>query len=57
MLAAVKQRVESAIAAGKTQDAFIAEKPLADFDAAWGGGFLKSEQFLALAWLDLSKPH
>jgi glyoxylase-like metal-dependent hydrolase (beta-lactamase superfamily II) len=54
MLATVKQRVEAAIADGKTMEAFTAEKPLADLDAEWGDGFLKAEQILTLAWLDLA---
>jgi glyoxylase-like metal-dependent hydrolase (beta-lactamase superfamily II) len=55
MLATLKGRVEEAIAAGKTLEAFVAEKPLADLDPAWGGGFLKAEQILGLAWADLSR--
>jgi glyoxylase-like metal-dependent hydrolase (beta-lactamase superfamily II) len=55
MLATVKARVEAAIAAGKTLAAFQAEKPLADLDPAWGGGFLKADQVLSLAWMDLSR--
>lgn len=54
MLALVKGRVEAAIAAGRTMEAFIAEKPLADLDTEWGDGFLKAHQILGLAWLDLS---
>lgn len=54
MLSAVKTRVAAAIAAGKTLAAFQAEKPLADLDPAWGGGFLKADQVLSLAWMDLS---
>lgn len=55
MLATVKQRVGDAIAVGKTLESFTAEKPLADLDPTWGGGFLKAKDILALAWVDLAK--
>jgi cyclase len=55
MLITVKSRVAAAIAAGKTLAAFQAEKPLADLDPAWGGGFLKADQVLALAWMNLAR--
>lgn len=54
MVADVKARVEKAIAAGATVDSFVAEKPLADLDAAWGGGFIKADQVIRLFWTDLA---
>lgn len=55
MLADVKARIEKAIAAGQTLEAFVAAKPLADLDAEWGDGFLKSDQVARLFWMDLAK--
>jgi hypothetical protein len=53
MLVDVKARVQKGIASGVTRDQFIAGKPLADLEAEWGGGFMKPEQFAALAWTSL----
>ena len=53
MLGDVKARVEKAIASGTTREQFIASKPLAHLDAKWGGGFMKTDQFISLAWLSL----
>jgi cyclase len=46
MLATVRDRVQKAVREGKTQDQVVASKPSAEFDAAWGGGFLKPEAFV-----------
>jgi glyoxylase-like metal-dependent hydrolase (beta-lactamase superfamily II) len=53
MLADVKVRVERGIASGKTQEQFIAGKPLADLEAEWGDGFMKTDVFLSILWTDL----
>src|SRR5262249_22474830 len=53
MLVDVKARVEKGIASGKTREQFVASKPLADLDAEWGDGFMKADQFAALAWISL----
>jgi glyoxylase-like metal-dependent hydrolase (beta-lactamase superfamily II) len=50
MLATVKQRVDAAVAKGTKLDAFLATKPLADFDPVWGDGFLKADDFLRIVW-------
>ncbi len=55
VLADVKARIEKGIASGKTMEQFIASKPLADLDAAWGHGFLSTDQVIALCWMDLSR--
>ena len=55
MLAAVKSRIEQAIAAGKSEDEVVALAPSAEFDAAWGGGFLKPELFVRIAYRDLAR--
>jgi hypothetical protein len=45
--------VERGIKSGKTVEQFIAAKPLADLDAEWGDGFMKTDKFVELAWLSL----
>jgi cyclase len=50
MLATVRDRVQKAVREGKTQDQVVASKPSAEFDAAWGGGFLKPDAFITLVY-------
>jgi cyclase len=50
MLATVRDRVQKAVREGKTQDQVLALKPSADFDAAWGGGFLKPDYFVTMVY-------
>ncbi len=50
MLATIRDRIQKAIADGKTLDQTVALKPTAEFDAAWGGGFLKPDAFVALIY-------
>jgi len=50
MLATVRDRVRQAIRDGKTQDQVLAMKPSAEFDAVWGGGFLKPNDFVTLVY-------
>jgi glyoxylase-like metal-dependent hydrolase (beta-lactamase superfamily II) len=54
MLADVKKRVEKGIQSKKTLEQFVASKPLADLDAEWGDGFMKTDQFVSIVWTDLS---
>jgi glyoxylase-like metal-dependent hydrolase (beta-lactamase superfamily II) len=53
MLMQARERVSKAIEAGKTVEQVVAEKPMADFDAAWGGGFIKPESFVRLVYASL----
>ena len=55
MLVDVRKRIATGIASGKSMDAFIAAKPLADLDAEWGHGFLTTNQTIMLMWTDLSR--
>jgi len=48
MLVAVRDRVKPLVQAGRTAAEVMAAKPTADFDAKWGGGFLKADQFLGI---------
>jgi glyoxylase-like metal-dependent hydrolase (beta-lactamase superfamily II) len=54
MLVDVKARVEKGIASGKTMEQFLATRPLADLDAEWGAGFIKTDQMIKLVWINLS---
>jgi len=54
MLVDVKGRIEKGIASGVTMEAFINSKPLADLEAEWGDGFLKTEQVITLMWMSLT---
>lgn len=55
MLTAVKARIEAAIAQGKSEDEVVAMAPTAEFDAAWGDGFLKPELFVRIVYRDLAR--
>jgi cyclase len=54
MLRTVRDRVKKLVDAGKTVDEAIKAKPLADFDATWGKGFLPPDAFLKLVHASLS---
>ena len=51
--ATVATSVEKLKASGQTLEQAIAAKPTADFDAAWGKGSLKPEQFVELVYSTL----
>jgi glyoxylase-like metal-dependent hydrolase (beta-lactamase superfamily II) len=55
MLVTVRDRVAAAIRAGKTVQQLRAERPLADLDARWGGGFIKPDVMVAIAYESLSR--
>ena len=55
MLVDVKARVEKGLESGKTMEQFIATRPLADLEAEWGDGFIKSDRMVTLVWMNLSK--
>ena len=55
MLRTVEGRVNAALAAGKTLEAYAAEQPLGDLAPQYGKGFLNAERFLAIVWSDLSR--
>lgn len=50
MLKGAKAKVAALIAAGQTREAVIAAKPLAEWDAAWGGGFIKPDVFAGIVF-------
>lgn len=53
MLATVATSVEKLKSGGQSLDQVIAAKPTADFDADWGKGALKPEQFIELVYSTL----
>ncbi len=55
VLNAVKTRIETAIAQGKSEDEVVAMAPTAEFDAVWGDGFLKPELFVRIVYRDLAR--
>jgi glyoxylase-like metal-dependent hydrolase (beta-lactamase superfamily II) len=48
MLATMRDRIGALKAAGKSVAEVQAAKPSASFDAAWGGGFMKPDDFVAI---------
>lgn len=56
MLTTVRGRLKAAIQRGETLEQIQAAKPTADFDDAWGKGFLKPEQFVAIVHASLLAP-
>ena len=48
MLRTVQHRLEALIAEGKTLEEVLAAKPTAEFDAAWGQGFLKPDRWVEI---------
>jgi len=54
MLVAARERVGAAIAQGKSLEDVLADRPLADFDETWGGGFVDGESFLKTVYASLA---
>jgi len=55
MFRAVRDRVLSAIRAGKTMEEVVASKPTADFDLGRMGGAITNDRFVTLVYTDLSR--
>jgi glyoxylase-like metal-dependent hydrolase (beta-lactamase superfamily II) len=55
MLAAVSAKVTALVKAKRTLAQVIAAKPTQDYDAAWGNGFLKPEQFVEIVYASAMK--
>jgi glyoxylase-like metal-dependent hydrolase (beta-lactamase superfamily II) len=53
MLKTVRGRIAKEVAAGRSLDEILAAKPTADFDAQWGGGFMKPESFTRFVAMSL----
>ena len=55
MLVKVRSNLQTLIEQNKTEDEVVAAKPTAEFDAAWGQGFMNPEQFTRFAYQSLKK--
>jgi len=55
MFVTVRDRVQSAIRAGKTLDQVVASKPTADLDAPRMGGAITPDRFVTLVYTDLAR--
>jgi glyoxylase-like metal-dependent hydrolase (beta-lactamase superfamily II) len=53
MLKAMTDRVSKLIAQGMTVQQVVAARPSADYDAKWGGGFLKPDQFVGTLYASI----
>ncbi len=53
MMATVATKVERLKSSGQSLDQVVAAKPTADFDAAWGKGSIKPDQFVGLVYSTL----
>ncbi|MGH0028216.1 MAG: MBL fold metallo-hydrolase [Myxococcota bacterium] len=53
VLVAAQTRVSKLIADGRTLEEVVAAKPLAEFDAEWGSGFITPEGFLKIVYTSL----
>jgi glyoxylase-like metal-dependent hydrolase (beta-lactamase superfamily II) len=55
MLATVQGRMTELMNEGKNIDEIVAAKPTADYDAKWGGGFLKPDKWVKIVYSVMPK--
>jgi glyoxylase-like metal-dependent hydrolase (beta-lactamase superfamily II) len=55
MLETVADRIQAGIDAGKSLEALQAEKPTAEWDEGWGGGFVDPETWVRMVYEDLKR--
>lgn len=55
VLVKIRDRVAALIKQGKTKEQVIAAKPSAEWDAAWGTGFMKPDVFLGIVYDSMKK--
>jgi cyclase len=55
MLVAVRGKLQALIDQGMTEDEVVAARPTAEFDAAWGRGFMNPENFTRFSYQSLKK--
>lgn len=55
VMVTTRDRVKKLIAEGKTLEQAVAAKPLGEYDAKWGGGFIKPDVFLKLVYASYGK--
>lgn len=56
MLATIRDRVNGQVMAGANLEKILASKPTAEFDAVWGRGFVKPDDFVRFAYLNAARP-
>jgi glyoxylase-like metal-dependent hydrolase (beta-lactamase superfamily II) len=56
MLVTIRDRVRKMIDEGRSRDEILAAKPTAEFDAVYGGGFMKPDLFVGLVYDSLKRP-
>ena len=54
MLRVCRDRFQSLIDQGRSEDDVVAANPTAEFDAQWGGGFMNAETFTRYAYRSLT---
>jgi cyclase len=54
VIAGIRDKVKALVAQGKTLDQILAAKPSAQWDAAWGGGFMKPDVFVGVVYRSLT---
>jgi len=55
-LATISGRIRDQLRAGRTLEQVKAARPTAEFDAAWGKGFLNPDRFVEMLYKNLEKP-
>jgi cyclase len=55
MLVAVRGKIQALIDQGMSEDEVVAAKPTAEFDAAWGQGFMNPESFTRFSYQSLTR--
>jgi cyclase len=55
MVVKVRGNIKTLIDQGKSEDEVLAAKPTAEFDAAWGGGFMTPENFTRFSYQSLKR--
>lgn len=55
MLVTIRDRLQRQVAAGGSLQDAIAARPTAEFDATWGKGFVKADQFVEILYTSLSR--
>ncbi len=50
LLATMHERVAAMVEEGRTREEVVAAKPTADFDAAWGDGFMQPDQWVGILY-------
>ena len=55
MLRTVHDRVQKLIRDGASKQEVVAAKPTRDFDAEWGGGFMKPDRWVGIVYDSMAK--